>query len=48
MDVLAVDHWFAWYPVRAGALSTGHWMWLKRVWRFRNGYLGITIHQELP
>ena len=39
------DEWFAWYPVQAGALSTGHWMWLKKVYSNRCG--GVTIYQEL-
>ncbi len=39
------DEWFAWYPVRTGALSTGHWVWLKRVWR--NRCMGVTIYQPL-
>lgn len=26
-------YWFAWYPVRLGALGTGRWVWLKTVWR---------------
>ena len=39
------DEWFAWFPVRAGALGTGHWMWLKTVWR--NKCCGVTIYQPL-
>lgn len=37
--------WFAWYPVRLGALGTGRLVWLKRVWR--NECMGVTIYQPL-
>lgn len=40
------DIWFAWYPVRTGALGTGRWVWLCKVWR--NRCLGATIYQTLP
>lgn len=39
------DAWFAWYPVRTGALGGGDWIWLRRVWR--NRCLGVTIYQPL-
>lgn len=39
------DTWFAWYPVRIGALSTGRYVWLQRVWR--NRCMGCTIYQPL-
>lgn len=39
------DTWFAWRPVRLGALGTGPWVWLRRVWR--NRCAGITIYQSL-
>lgn len=39
------DTWFAWYPVRIGALSTGPYVWLRRVWR--NRCMGVTIYQRL-
>ena len=39
------DIWFAWYPVRIGALSTGPRVWLKHVWRDR--CLGVTAYQLL-
>lgn len=47
------DIWFAWYPVRIGALAGGRWVWLKRVWRNRTygrtllGQFMISIYQEL-
>ena len=37
------DIWFAWYPVRLGALGTGRLIWFKKVWR--NKCCGITIYQ---
>lgn len=40
------DTWFAWHPVRLGALSTGRWCWLRRVWR--NRCRGVTIYAPLP
>lgn len=39
------DTWFAWYPVRTGALGTGRWVWLQRVWR--NTTCGVAIYQLL-
>jgi hypothetical protein len=39
------DTWFAWYPVRVGALGTGRFVWLRRVWR--NKCCGVTIYQPL-
>ena len=27
--------WFAWYPVRLGALGGGRLVWLRYVWRMR-------------
>ncbi len=39
------DTWFAWYPVRVGALGTGRLIWLERVWR--NRCMGVTIYQSL-
>ena len=39
------DEWFAWYPVRTGALGTGKIVFLKKVWRNRCG--GITIYQPM-
>lgn len=39
------DHWFAWHPVRLGALGTGRWVWLRKVWR--NRFLGVAIYQPL-
>lgn len=39
------DTWFAWHPVRTGALGSGRFVWLKKVHRER--ILGITIYQEL-
>ena len=37
------DIWFAWFPVRIGALGTGPVVWLKKLWRNRCG--GVTIYQ---
>lgn len=37
------DTWFAWRPVRLGALGTGRW--LRRVWR--NRCMGAAIYQSL-
>lgn len=39
------DVWFAWYPVRLGALGTDRIVWLRRVWR--NRCMGCTIYQPL-
>jgi hypothetical protein len=39
------DIWFAWFPVRLGALGTDTIAWLKNVWRNRCG--GVTIYQSL-
>lgn len=35
--------WFAWHPVRLGALATGRLVWLMRVWRCR--CMGVAIYQ---
>lgn len=40
------DTWFAWFPVRYGALGTGRVAWLRRVWR--NRCAGVAIYQPLP
>ena len=40
------DIWFAWRPVRIGALSTGPYRWL--CWLWRNRCMGVTIYQDLP
>lgn len=37
----ANDVWFAWRPVRLGALGTGRMVWLKRVWRSRCARVAI-------
>jgi len=37
------DIWFAWRPVRLGALGTGRIVWLRRVWR--NRCAGVSIYQ---
>ena len=39
------DTWFSWYPVRYGSMSTGSWVWLKKVWR--NRCCGTAIYQPL-
>ena len=39
------DTWFAWFPVRLGALGTGRWAWLQNVWR--NKCCGVAIYQSL-
>lgn len=39
------DSWFAWRPVRVGALGTGPVRWLVRLWR--NKCCGVTIYQDL-
>ncbi|KKL69877.1 hypothetical protein LCGC14_2110500 [marine sediment metagenome] len=39
------DIWFAGFPVRLGALSMGHWIWLEKVWR--NKCAGVTIYQPV-
>jgi hypothetical protein len=39
------DIWFAWYPVRTGALGAGRVVWLTKVWR--NRCCGVTIYQTL-
>jgi hypothetical protein len=41
-----VDTWFAWHPVRLGALGTGRLVWLQYVWRERI-CPGVAIYQEL-
>jgi hypothetical protein len=41
----ASDTWFAWHPVRLGALGTGRLAWMRRLWR--NRCLGVTIYQDL-
>ena len=38
------DFWFAWRPVRIGALGTGPFRWLKKLWR--NQCCGVTIYQD--
>lgn len=38
--------WWAWRPVRLGALGTGPWAWGRRVWF--NTTFGVSIYQELP
>ena len=35
--------WFAWFPVRTGALGTGRLVWLRMV--LRNQCAGISIYQ---
>lgn len=44
-EVSVDDTWFAWYPVRTGALGTGRVVWLQRVWR--NRCMGATIYQPM-
>lgn len=44
-DASESDTWFAWYPVATGALGTGGWVWLRRVWR--NKCCGVAIYQIL-
>lgn len=39
------DEWFAWYPVRCGALRMGRIAWLEWVWRDR--CMGVTTYQPL-
>lgn len=39
------DEWFAWYPVKLGALGRGGWAWWRKVWR--NRCMGVTIYQDL-
>jgi hypothetical protein len=39
------DVWFAWRPVRSGALGAGPWLWWRHVWR--NRCRGVTIYQPL-
>ncbi|GEM_PF-6008029 len=39
------DIWFAWFPVRLGALGSGKLAWMQRVWRNRCG--GVKIYQPL-
>jgi hypothetical protein len=39
------DEWFAWRPVRLGALGTGRLVWFRRLWR--NQCAGVTIYQPL-
>lgn len=39
------DTWFAWFPVRCGALGTGEWAWFEKVWR--NRCAGVTIYQPI-
>jgi hypothetical protein len=43
------DTWFAWYPVRLGALGTGRLVWMTKVWRNRTMFCGVvlTIYQRL-
>lgn len=40
------DVWFAWYPVRLGAMPGGRWIWLRKVWRTR--WKGWVTYQALP
>lgn len=35
--------WFAWRPVRLGALSTGKLVWLFKVTRIDSQMAGITV-----
>jgi hypothetical protein len=44
IDILLRDP-VNWYPVRTGALGTGEWAWLCRV--YRNRCCGVTIYQPL-
>ena len=44
-DASRSDCWFAWHPVRVGALGTGSFAWLSKVWR--NRCCGVTIYQPL-
>jgi len=39
------DIWFAWHPVRLGALGTGPIAFGREVWR--NRFCSVTIYQEL-
>jgi hypothetical protein len=39
------DIWFAWFPVRLGALGNGKIAWMRKVWR--NRCLGATIYQDI-
>lgn len=39
-----VDQWFAWSPVRLGALGTGRWAWFRKVTRIKTG--PVTIYNE--
>ncbi len=39
------DVWFAWYPVRLGALGVGRLVWWEYVWR--NRCMRATIYQSL-
>lgn len=45
--VFTTDTWFAWYPVRTGALGTGRWIWLRRVWRLRSYAGDPSLYQTL-
>jgi hypothetical protein len=38
------DVWFAWRPVRIGALGTGPKRWLTKLYRER--FAGVTIYQD--
>jgi hypothetical protein len=40
------DMWFAWYPVRLGALGTGSISWLRRLRRSR--CCGVTLYWRNP
>lgn len=46
----ATDIWFAWRPVRVGALGDGPSVWWKKVWRNRTHFCGVevAVYQELP
>lgn len=38
---MIIEPWFAWYPVRLGALGTGRLIWLRRVLRIGRGLCAI-------
>jgi len=47
-DCFKTDFWFAWYPVRLGAMGTGRYVWWCKVWReraIRGPYKGCVIYQ---
>lgn len=39
------DIWFAWRPVRLGALRGGSFVWLRHI--ARNQCLGVTLYQDI-